>query len=496
MIHVGDSREVLATLPESSIDAVVCDPPYELGFMGKAWDSSGIAYSVELWRAVLRVLKPGGHLIAFGGTRTVHRIACAIEDSGFEIRDMLQWLYGQGFPKSLDVGKAIDVKRDDEAEVRRVCRYLRAAMVANGKTASEIAAAFGFGASMVGHWTAQDSYSQPECPRVEQWQKLKALIGMGDDLDGVVERLNARKGTPSDAYKAAPIVGEHDSASAPGLPGLRFDVRDTSIRQRSAEAARWQGFGTALKPACEPIVLARRPLDGTVAANVLAHGTGALNVDGCRIQHAGEADLATSLAKNPGRVDLVTSSVYGRGRPQQSVNLAGRWPSNVLLDEVAAAEIDRQDKGASRFFYVAKPAGRERDAGLDAFESVAAHDLVDREAGSAGMQSPRAGAGRTSTERRNHHATVKPVDLMRYLCRLVTPPGGRVLDPFAGSGTTGIAAKLEGFDFVGVELLPEHAELARARIAATSIYVDRRTDRVEVAQPANAAQSSLFEVDP
>lgn len=323
----GDCLRVLPLLPDAACDSVVTDPPYELGFMGKAWDGQGIAYSLVLWREVLRVLKPGGHLLAFGGTRTYHRMTCAIEDAGFEIRDSLHWMYGTGFPKSLNLG---------------------------------------------------------------------------------------------------------------------------------------DGRGTALKPGHEPIVLARKPLVGTVAANVEHWGTGALNIDGCRLSTT--EDTGRKRGTFPHSDDA-----WGNGALTHTEgHVAGRWPANVLLDPEAARELDAQSGetksgapssvrgrraggfgdvgaskgdpvpngpqygdsgGASRFFYVAKPSRKERGEG-------------------------------------NTHPTVKPVALMRYLVRLVTPPGGLVLDPFAGSGTTGLAAAKEGMRFIGVEREAEYTRIACTRLQA------------------------------
>jgi len=414
MILVGDNRERLRELGDATIDAVVTDPPYELGFMGKAWDATGIAYSVELWREVLRVLKPGGHLLAFGGSRTYHRLACAIEDAGFEIRDQIMWVYGSGFPKSLDVSKAIDKQAGAEREVvASVCR--------------------------------------------------------GD-----------RAGT---------------SAGIMGTPVPRIDRLTTPATD---SAKQWQGWGTALKPAHEPIVVARRPLDGTVAQNVLWYGTGALNIDGCRVRresgdtsHAGQRTLTFGHDAEP--------ISGGDGSGGWSQNDAGRFPANFIHDgsdevlalfpETAAGQRNWNRRGAmtgrsigshgiygtaapfstmsgyndsgsaARFFYCAKASRAEREAGLDDFAPKRESDRVSDDG--VGGDNPR---NRTNTPRRNHHPTVKPITLMRYLIRLVTPPGGVVLDPFTGSGTTGIAARLEGCQFIGIELSPEYAEIARARI--------------------------------
>lgn len=425
-VATGDCVALLATVPEASVDAVVCDPPYGLEFMGNEWDkldtrqpddetfhrsgagpfdrakvrhASAPSYGgsagqeMEAWhlrwaREAFRALKPGGHLLAFGGPRTYHRLASAVEDAGFEIRDSVMWLFASGFPKSRDVGA------------------------------------------------------------------------------------------------------------------------DT------AEAAGW---GTALKPAHEPILMARKPLVGTVAANFLEHGTGAVNVAATRIEHAGAADLAASKAKNPGREDLVTSEVYGAGRPQQSVNDAGRWPSNLVLSHaeecgdscVAGCPAGALDEasgerpgggyprargansvfnptsggsdgprdmgdtgGASRFFFTGKTSRSEREAGLDESFEPQPLNWSSEEQSPGTFQSDG-----TEKSSRNPHPTVKPIDLMRWLALLVTPAGGLVLDPFCGSGSTGCAAVLEGFDFVGFDLSAEFVRVSRARIAHWSRYEGQKTKK-------------------
>lgn len=332
----------MRTMPEASVDAIVTDPPYELGFMGKSWDASGIAYSVEMWTEALRVLKPGGHLLAFSGSRTYHRMVCAIEDAGFEIRDQIMWVYGSGFPKSQNVSLAIDKQ-----------------------------------AGAVGHLA-----------------KSFNMKGGGD--------------------RSAEFDG---------------NGRDFSIRHEpTTDAARqWQGWGTALKPAHEPIVVARKPLIGTVAANVLAHGTGALNIDGCRVGdrwpanliHDGSDEVLAVFPQAPGQ--MATASTSDTQRTGQNVYGMMARGSNGSAPRVEL------DKSAARFFYCAKASKADRGAG-------------------------------------NVHPTVKPTDLMAYLVRLVTPPGGTVLDPFTGSGSTGKACMREGFNFIGCELSPEYLVIAKARI--------------------------------
>lgn len=559
----GECVDAMRALPDASVDAVVTDPPYDLtankrggtgsaslnldspagrarigtggGFMGKAWDATGIAFDPATWREVLRVLKPGGYLAAFGGTRTYHRMACAIEDAGFEIRDSLHWIYGSGFPKSLDVSKAIDKTRNDD--VRPVCRFLRATLDRLGVTPAEVARVFGFHPRMIEHWAARDTDTQPTVPTVEQWERLRSWLGFGHGMDDEVARLNARKGEPGDAWRSAEVLGEHEGTPG-GLGGERFTYRDRFVRAPSADAAAWQGWGTALKPAHEPIVLARKPLEGTVARNVLAHGTGALNIDAARV--ATDDEIATSRPvehDSPGGWNESGRAPTFTGSP------AGRWPPNVILAHgpgcgaecapgCPVAELDAQSGestcpetigrgstregavgffrdrpvvdvpgfgdsgGASRFFpcfrYVAKPARSERDAGLFDLAPRSGGEATDREDGSAGLRSPRAGAGRNGGAR-NHHPTVKPIELMEWLCRLVTPRGGTVLDPFLGSGTTGCAAVRLGFRFVGIEREAEYVELAERRIAlAANAPRAKPLGALERAPEADPRQIPLF----
>jgi site-specific DNA-methyltransferase (adenine-specific) len=298
-------------------------------------------------------------------------MAVRIEDAGFEIRDMIAWVYGSGFPKSLDVSKAIDKAAGVEREV-----------VGNNPTFRKM----------------QENASNYNLQR-------------------------------------------NEFITAPATP----------------EAKQWQGWGTALKPALEPITVARKPLIGTVAENVLQHGTGAINVDGGRV---GTEDNLNGGGYSGGTPKTMFSGL-GRLQPDEFVQPAGRWPANFIHD---GSEEATDLLGASaRFFYCAKASKADRDEGCEKLQERSAGECVDRVEGSAGMESPRAGAGRTSGSR-NHHPTVKPTDLMRYLCRLVTPPSGTVLDPFMGSGSTGKAAMMEGFAFVGIEREAEYIDIAKARI--------------------------------
>jgi site-specific DNA-methyltransferase (adenine-specific) len=322
-LHLGDCLDVLATLPDNSVDSIVTDPPYGLSFMGKKWDYD--VPSVAIWEQCLRVLKPGGHLLAFAGTRTQHRMACRIEDAGFEIRDMIAWVYGSGFPKSHN------------------------------------------------------------------------------------------------------LEGDH------------------------------KGWGTALKPALEPITMARKPFSSTVAANVIQYGTGAINVDGCRVgtearlnQSAGNKNLQHRTTVTP-----VSSHNETDGR-----ECVGRWPANIIHDGSNEAALSL--KSGARFFYTAKAAKDDRNDGCDHFP------MITHQSGMGGampMDDDGNDRDRFKAQSRNHHPTVKPTMLMAYLCRLVTQPGGVVLDPFMGSGSTGKAATINGFRFIGIERDPEYHKISEARIS-------------------------------
>jgi len=455
MILAGDCIEQMRTLEADSVDAIVTDPPYGLEFMGKDWDGFGTPLGFQTWteqwaREALRVLKPGGHLLAFGGTRMYHRLAAGIEDAGFEIRDTLMWLYGSGFPKSLDVSKAIDKVNGQTGRLFKFTGWMRT----TGLTARQINEATGthMGSHYLTHLT------QPAIPTPEIWATLRPLCS---DVPAWVDELVARIAAERE------VTGVRDGNLLAVAPGQNNERSATAlnITAPSTEAAKkWQGWGTALKPAVEPIVLARKPLIGTVAENVLTHGTGALNIDASRIGTDGES-LHSGTPAGTNNTVLGSGLGISSGKSQA---LGGRWPANILLDEAAAALLDEQSGvsestmhararvgtmpgyeggwkpdvnnrglsdfgGASRFFYVAKASRSERNKGLN---------------------------------ERNIHPTVKPVDLMRYLIRLVTPKGGTVLDPFLGSGTTAVAAIEEGVAWIGCEREPEYLQIIEARVAA------------------------------
>jgi site-specific DNA-methyltransferase (adenine-specific) len=405
----GNCIEQMRQLPANSVDSIVTDPPYELGFMGKSWDSTGIAYSVKMWDEALRVLKPGGHLLAFSGSRTYHRMACAIEDAGFEIRDQIMWVYGSGFPKSLDVSKALDKQAG-------VVREVVGTHSGSGMTKANV------------EQGAQNRFTN-------EWNK----------------------------YSNSPIT---------------------------EKAKEWQGWGTALKPAHEPIVLARKPLIGTVATNVIIHGTGALNIDGSRVGTEQTTttikDLSQAHGNQFGKIGISYPSMG------EKLNPVGRWPANFIhdgSDEVVELFPDTNgrvgntqygsgtntvygtfstepnpfgsngfaDSGsAARFFYCAKASKKDRNEGLDGFAEKRPDERSETGMGTFTEK----GVAKQS----NHHPTVKPTDLMRYLVKLVTPPNGTVLDPFMGSGSTGKAAVLERFSFIGIDQSADYLEIATARI--------------------------------
>jgi DNA modification methylase len=369
----GDCVEILRSFPDNSIDSIVCDPPYNISFMSKSWDSD-VVYDV--WaRECLRVLKHGGHIVAFGATRAIHRMVCALEDEGFEIRDMINWLYFSGFPKSMDISKQIDKMKGVERE--------------------------------------------------------QILIP-------------TKKGN----------LKSQEGPLSLGASGF------TDVSKPATEEAQyWEGWGTALKPAQEPAILCRKPIEKglNVSENVLKWGTGAINIDACRFGFGdpcwvGAQHDHTNQWNKP-TIGSTQAFTYGE-MGQRDLDLkndissykpvGGRWPANI--------------------YQCAKPSRSERETGLDDLQSKKGHEAVHRKEGTAGLENPRAGAGRTANEVKNFHPTVKPTKLMAWLCRLLTPKGGIVLDTFLGSGTTGVSASMEGFKFIGTEMNPEYCDIALQRI--------------------------------
>lgn len=370
LLH-GDCLDKLKELEDNSVDAIVTDPPYGLSFMGKKWDYD--VPSQEIWEECFRVLKQGGHLLSFSGSRTYHRMAVRIEDAGFEIRDQIMWIYGSGFPKSHNIGKAIDKKLGNER------------------------------------------------------------LSLG--IDPTKARKDGRKGNSL---------------------GMQQGQTGEITKGNSA----WEGWGTALKPAHEPIVMARKPFKGSVADNVLEHGVGGINIDGCRIGLS-KGDDPRLGGKGSWATDKTAKNVYEGGYEGKNIASSelGRFPANVIFDEEAGQTLDEQSDKASRFFYCPKTNKKDRNEGLEDFEEKKSRKWRDDK----GMKLTGSGNPRNEMSK-NFHPTVKPTDLMAYLVRLVTPKDGLVLDPFMGSGSTGKACAVEGMQFIGIEREQEYLDIAKARI--------------------------------
>lgn len=524
----GDCLDVLRELPDNSVDSVCTDPPYGLEFMGKAWDAignigkaknrgmGGIAskgmtlpesYNADAnvkcelcsrWKKdhaerkctcaapqfpnvkaqqarvmqewhlawvteCLRILKPGGHMLAFGGSRTWHRLTCAVEDAGFEIRDSIAWLYGSGFPKSLDVSKAIDRVAPRIGMFAAFAAHLRERRVHLGLTQKEIAAHFpsktGGITGCVWNWE-----NGATVPTPEQWPRLADILQIPHEMwSDLIQRAETERS----------VIGRRTDGAANGsvvgLGSSRSMATEYDATAPATEAAQqWQGWGTALKPAFEPIVVGRKPLAGTVAANVQEHGTGALNIDGCRTGVGSPVPGGGGGEHSARSAGILGESVPGNlSEPHTS----GRWPTNVVLDESQAAELDQQT-GILKSGYMKPETDRETRQG-DAYGQFAARTATETYGDSGGASrffpvfryeakaptSERPRAGEVA------HPTVKPLDLMRWLVRLVTPPGGTVLEPFAGSGTTAEACVIEGFQCIAIEREAEYLPLIVARLS-------------------------------
>jgi DNA modification methylase len=403
-LHQGNCLDVLPTMPDASVDAIACDPPYEIGVAGQAWDSTGIAYSVPLWSECLRVLKPGGHLLSFGAPRTYHRMACAVEDAGFRIIDQLDWIYTHGKPKGTDLARAIDRRRDDREQTLQVTAWLKASRDAAGWDNNRLNSLFGFRpGGQAQHWTTQGVAAA--IPTREQWAKLQEALGFDDTgIRPVLETLWQRKGTVGEAFAAREIISEkrekaRDTSLYKGYSGHRI-----KSRAASDEGRRWEGWNTTLKPAHDPILLARKGTGyDTLTASLLRHGTGGLNIAACPADGGGYTP---------------------------NILLGHDCPPGRCLPGCPAREIG----DAASSFPVFRLNSRTPDAERVEVEGV-------------------------------RHDTPKPLALMRWLVRLVCPPGGTVLDPFTGSGTTLLAARSEGMRAVGIEQHEPYARIAATRLA-------------------------------
>lgn len=511
-IYNMDCIDGMKQLPENSIDSIVTDPPYGLGFMGKQWDTydktqfgnkgyegkndlkvkknfntlpryrsdnSFYEFSYIWAHEALRVLKPGGFLLAFGGTRTYHRMASGIEDAGFEIRDQIQWIYGSGFPKSLNIGKAIDKISKNINLFKPFAKYLKEKRINKGLSVTDVSKYFpskmGGLTGCVSNWEL--GYN---IPTKEQFKILKELLDLNNKFDDLINRIETEReiiGKSITNKTVSQRIGQNNISGKINITKGNSD---------------WEGWGTALKPANEPIVVARKPLsENTVAKNVLKWDTGGINIDASRIGINGDT-------KHDDSIKEYNNEIYGKGLYKNYGKLIkglGRFPANVIhdgSDEVVSLfpnlgksnirkinkkeniNINNQiygkgfirqpggfiDSGTpARFFYCAKPSKSERNIGLDKFDSKQLDE--SRKEGNPGGDNPR---NREVNKVKNIHPTVKPLKLMQYLVRLVTPKNGTVLDPFMGSGTTGMASKSQGFNYIGFDMTKEYCDIAEARI--------------------------------
>lgn len=524
-LYQGNMLDMLDVIDKESIDSIVTDPPYGLtsitkrfgkensapaqfgndgafsrlskGFMGKEWDGSGIEYNIDTWRKCYEVLKPGGYLLAFGGSRTFHRIACAIEDAGFEIRDTIMWLYGSGFPKSMDISKQID-KRGGES-TSWFGEYLKNTLKEKNMTYSDLAKHFlsktGGITGCVHNWVEGKNM-----PTIEQFNKICEILDLPFKKMEEAEREVIGKSNysiPSKIYDIANGSGE------------RLEQNITAPSTNLAK--QWQGWGTCLKPSFEPIIVARKPFKGSLVDNVIEYGVGGINIDECRVGTK-PRKTGTKPTSNiaTGSGNTLTGSSKNKQAEFDKLDL-GRFPANTILtydetdfDEVCGGfpitksgiavrhnsggntfggnnkkppmeDLGYNDSGsASRYFYCAKASKRDRDEGLDGFETKSHAEINNRKEDSAGATRQYGGGTNpflsVSCPRKNTHPTVKPTDLMQYLVRLVTPNGGTILDPFNGSGSTGKAVMYENHDrnknykYIGIELTEEYLPIAKARI--------------------------------
>ena len=510
----GDCIEEMKKLEENSVDAIITDPPYGLEFMGKEWDSfkskgqgdgwqvagkpslekfdgkndwhskprpAFRGHTLEHWHNMekhfkefgieaLRVLKPGAFLLSFGGTRTYHRLVCGIEDAGFEIRDTIMWLYGSGFPKSLNIGKQIDKSNARGFEqVIKLKKILKDLKEKSKKDYKEIDRDCEFQAT---NYFRTDNQYTALFPDINRWNKLKVCLGIGDELDELFK--SAEREVIGKTITNLTVMQRIGQDNISGEVDITLPA--------TQEAKQWEGWGTALKPAVEPIVVARKPLsEKNIALNVLKHGTGGLNIDECRIE--GESTMRTQNSSS-------TFSAHDFEGQVKTGSTQGRFPANIILDEEAGKLLDEQsgetskghfpkdntkgtsifntqnlkqdekwfnDKGgASRFFYCAKASKSERNLGCENFEDTTTNDgrkvISDRP------------HQRGASQRKNNHPTVKPIKLMEYLIKLVSREGAVVLDPFLGSGTTAIASLKLGRKFIGIEKEEEYIKISQARI--------------------------------
>lgn len=535
-LYLGDCLGVLPTLPDASVDAVICDPPCGLaghhptviaralaawlagdrthlpsgtGFLGRDWDV--FVPPPAVWDECLRVLKPGGHLIAFAGARTVDLMTLSIRLAGFEVRDGLHWIYGSGMPEGQDIAKSIDRHRDDRAQVLQVTAWLAGARDDAGWTNKRIDGLFGFN-GMAGHWTS--GKTDASVPTLTQWGRLREAMGFDDTaILPLVEELNGRVGSLGEAWSQREVTGRgHRVRRESDVQNVPLSAGGYNITAPASEAARrWQGWNTQLKPAHEPIVLARKSTGfNTTVANVLLHGTGALNIDGCR------TGFREAWPLNQAGIGYGGSS--GQGLVVDGG--MGRWPSNVVLTHQPLVDTDGQvigDACADGCVPGCPVAEMDRQSGVRTSGQMRAGTPRGNRSGWSGDMPAQTGAetyGDTggasrffpvfryqakapSSERpRLADGTawiaVKPLALMRWLVRLVTPPGGVIIDPFAGTGTTLEAAAAEGFTAIGIEREKDGADLCVQRMTRSPTSTGRAGRADTGTAPAQPGPSRPF----
>lgn len=524
-LYHGNMLDMLEVIQLNSIDAIITDPPYELNFMNKGWDNSGIAFQKETWQKCYEVLKSGGYLLAFGGSRTFHRIACAIEDAGFEIRDTIMWLYGSGFPKSMDISKQIDKRADNNNEVIKAKEELGKWLKEKrgNRLQKEISKYFpsktGGLTGCVANW--EKGYNLPTW---EIWVKLKEILDLDDRYDYLIE------GRPNNYIEAErEIIGKKEytnDKNVMNISNYNGERVHLDITIPSTDLAKqWEGWGTALKPSFEPIIVARKPFKGSLVDNVIEYGVGGINIDECRVETNddlnGGAYRGTANKKQEDAANIFLEKTN-----KEYVAPLGRFPANTILtyddtdfDEVCGGFPDTKsqkttgklhdirngsfvgsskqldveyergydDSGsASRYFmnckytgkdedfrryiYTPKASKKDRDEGLDGFEEKQMY-YDDRRGNSFDVFVKRDENGKPlNAPRKNIHPTVKPTELMQYLVRLVSPEGATILDPFNGSGSTGKAVMYENkernknYKYIGIELTEEYLPISKARI--------------------------------
>ena len=521
-LYQGNMLDMLEVIEPNNIDAIVTDPPYELNFMGKGWDNSGIAFQPSTWQKCYEVLKPGGYLLAFGGSRSFHRIACAIEDAGFEIRDTIMWLYGSGFPKSMDISKQIDKKPQANRTIE-FKKWLKQKLDNCGKTYKQINDECGFTATSYSKTDFKDNWSTNH-PSKEKWLKMKEVIGITEiDYDWICENNIEERGY---------IEPTGGLAGGSGYTVGCYTGKQLSNNAIDNKAKQWNGWGTALKPSFEPIIVARKPFKGSLVDNVIEYGVGGINIDECRVEYEKTTNPATNplyRQQNADKYKQVQGGELSNGAVswtsgKNGVSEMGRFPTNTILtydetdyDEVCGAfpytksgggdkstkcgntflgtgyggtnttKYEANEGSASRYFYCAKASKKDRDEGCqeleDTVNACSNQAIAELKRGNDNFSDETNSTFNKVYKGKNTHPTVKPTELMQYLVRLVTPNGGTVLDPFNGSGSTGKAVMYENkernknYKYIGIELTEEYLPIAKARIeyVCNQINNDKQT---------------------